>query len=63
MKNGEKVSNLQIWVSPLWRFFRGYFFRLGFLDGLPGLIIASSSFYECILKYAYHKEIVISSND
>ena len=63
MKNGEKVSNLQIWVRPLWRFFRGYFFRLGFLDGLPGLIIASSSYYECILKYAYHKEIVISSND
>ena len=44
-------------------FFRGYFFRLGFLDGLTGLIIASSSYYECILKYAYHKEIVISSND
>lgn len=63
MKNEKKVSNLQIWVRPLWRFLRCYFFRLGFLDGLPGLIIASSSSYECILKYAYHKELVISSYD
>ena len=63
MKSGEKVSIFQIWVRPLWRFFRGYFFRLGFLDGLPGLIIASSSSYECMLKYVYHRELVISPHD
>jgi glycosyltransferase involved in cell wall biosynthesis len=63
MKNEEKVSNLQILVRPVWRFFRAYFFRLGFLDGLPGLIIASSSSYECMLKYVYHKELVISPHD
>jgi glycosyltransferase involved in cell wall biosynthesis len=62
MKNGEKVSIFQIWVRPLWRFFRAYFLRLGFLDGLPGLIIASSSSYECMLKYVYHRELVISSH-
>lgn len=63
IKNGEKYSNLQIWVRPLWRFFRAYFFRLGFLDGLPGLIIAISSSYECMLKYVYHKELVVSPHD
>lgn len=63
MKNEKKISNLQIWVRPIWRFFRAYFFRLGFLDGLPGLIIASSSSYECMLKYVYHKELVVSKHD
>jgi len=63
MKNEEKVSNLQILVRPVWRFFRAYFFRLGFLDGLPGLIIASSSSYECMLKYVYHRELVVSKHD
>ena len=59
----KRFQTFKFGLDPCWRFFRGYFFRLGFLDGLPGLIIASSSYYECILKYAYHKEIVISSND
>jgi glycosyltransferase involved in cell wall biosynthesis len=63
MKNEKKVSNLQILVRPIWRFFRAYFFRLGFLDGLPGLIIASSSSYECMLKYVYHRELAISIHD
>lgn len=63
MKNEKKISNLQIWVRPIWRFFRAYFFRLGFLDGLPGLIIASSSSYECMLKYVYHRELVVSKHD
>jgi glycosyltransferase involved in cell wall biosynthesis len=57
MKNETKASNLQIWVRPLWRFVRAYFFRLGFLDGIPGFIIASSSFYECIIKYGRMFEV------
>ena len=63
MKNGEKVSIFQIWIRPLWRFVRAYFLRLGFLDGLPGLIIAFSSSYECMLKYVYQRELVISQHD
>lgn len=63
VKNEKKVSSFQIWVRPLWRFTRSYFFRLGFLDGLPGLIIAYSSSYECILKYGHHKELVVSPHD
>jgi glycosyltransferase involved in cell wall biosynthesis len=57
MKNEKKVSNLQIWFRPLWRFVRAYFFRLGFLDGIPGFIIATSSFYECVVRYGRMFEV------
>ena len=59
----EKAKKYSIWLRPLWRFFRSNNFFEGFLDGLPGLIIASSSSYECMLKYVnYHRELVISSH-
>lgn len=37
-KNGKKSSLLKIIVSPLFRFIKFYFIKLGFLDGIPGLI-------------------------
>lgn len=37
---GKRVSLLKVWVNPSWRFFRGYFLRLGFLDGWRGLMFA-----------------------
>ncbi|MGL4855060.1 MAG: glycosyltransferase family 2 protein [Lentisphaeria bacterium] len=45
--NAQKSVNiLKMLLNPFWRFFRDYFFKLGFLDGMPGLIIAwNSSFY------------------
>jgi len=56
MNEETKFSRLGLWLRPWWRFFRAYFFRFGFLDGLPGLIIAMSSSYECMLKYAHLQE-------
>ena len=35
---GKRASAAQILLSPLIRFLKFYVFRLGFLDGLPGLI-------------------------
>jgi hypothetical protein len=35
---GKRASGAQIVLSPLFRFIKFYIFRLGFLDGLPGLI-------------------------
>ena len=29
-----------MWVNPTWRFVRGYFLRLGVLDGWRGLMFA-----------------------
>ncbi len=35
---GKKPGVARLLLSPLFRFLRFYFFRLGFLDGLPGLV-------------------------
>lgn len=38
--------------SPPFRFFKDYFLKLGFLDGIPGLIIAVSTAYYTFVKHA-----------
>lgn len=38
--NGQRAGISRMVLSPLWRFLRGYVFRLGFLDGWRGLIYA-----------------------
>ena len=35
-----------------WRFFRAYFFRLGFLDGYPGFFIAVSTAYATLVRHS-----------
>lgn len=35
---GRRTSGAQIILSPLFRFIKFYIFRLGFLDGMPGLV-------------------------
>ena len=39
-RRGRRASIGNLMFNPFWRFFRGYFFRLGFLDGWRGLIYA-----------------------
>ena len=39
-KKGKRVSIIKVWVNPTWRFVRGYFLRLGILDGWRGLMFA-----------------------
>ncbi len=46
---------------PLGRFCRHYFFRGGFLDGFPGLVIAVLSGYAVFARYAKLKEIWVRS--
>jgi glycosyltransferase involved in cell wall biosynthesis len=43
---------LKMLLHPPFRFFRDYFLRRGFLDGLPGFIIAVSTMYYVFIKYA-----------
>jgi glycosyltransferase involved in cell wall biosynthesis len=35
---GKRFSLIKILLGPIWRFMKFYIFRLGFLDGIPGLI-------------------------
>jgi glycosyltransferase involved in cell wall biosynthesis len=39
-ERGKRGGLVKVLVNPLWRFLRGYFIRLGFLDGWRGLVFA-----------------------
>jgi glycosyltransferase involved in cell wall biosynthesis len=46
------IGWVQMFFDPPWTFFRTYFLKLGFLDGLEGLIIAYMASFYTFLKYA-----------
>ena len=50
--SGRSFRLLDLIGRPLFRFFRDYIFKLGFLDGVPGLIIVASTMYYVFMKYA-----------
>jgi glycosyltransferase involved in cell wall biosynthesis len=49
---GRRFSLLHMALNPPLRFIKEYVFKRGFLDGLPGLIIASSTMFYVFIKYA-----------
>ena len=49
---GKRVRWPRLLLSPLTRFFKFYFFRGGFLDGLPGFVHTSIGCMNSYLKYA-----------
>jgi len=50
-KLGIKSSIWKIMYRPFWGFFKAYFLRLGFLDGLNGFIISVQTYHSTFLKY------------
>jgi len=50
---GKKASWIKRFISPAFSFFQNYIFRLGFLDGKEGLIIAYTSAKYVFLKYEF----------
>jgi len=44
-------SRFKIVFNPVWRFFKSYILKLGFLDGYYGFFIAKHSAYQSYLKY------------
>jgi glycosyltransferase involved in cell wall biosynthesis len=48
---GKKAPFYKIYFSPIFRFLSEYIFRLGFLDGRAGLIIAKDNARYTYLKY------------
>ncbi len=48
---GVKSSLWKIIYRPVWAFFKAYFLRLGFLDGLNGFIICVQTYNVTFLKY------------
>ena len=51
-KRGKRARVIDIVFRPLLRFLRGYVFRLGFINGARGLIIAVTISYGVFIKYA-----------
>jgi glycosyltransferase involved in cell wall biosynthesis len=49
---GGRFSVATAVLRPLWRFFRAYVLRLGFLDGFPGLYIAWATAFGAFVRYS-----------
>lgn len=50
-QENRKASYFNIVFHPMWRLFRDYIIKLGFLDGFYGLVISVNSSHETFLKY------------
>jgi glycosyltransferase involved in cell wall biosynthesis len=51
-EEGRAFRRFDMVFRPLFRFFRGYVLRLGFLDGVAGLIVAVTTAFGVFIKYA-----------
>lgn len=51
-RNGRRAGLAELALSPLVRFFKFYLLRLGFLDGMPGLVHISIGCVNSFMKYA-----------
>lgn len=56
-KNGHSFSIFKLVGKPISKFFETYFWKRGFMDGLPGLMISVSAGYSVFLKWAKLWEI------
>lgn len=61
-KKGKIFNLTDIILRPWWQFMRMYFFRLGFLDGVQGLLLALFSSAYVFTKYAKRWERTINTN-
>ena len=54
-----KLSKFGTLFRSVWKFFRGYVFNFGFLDGYPGLFIAVQQSYSTFFRYSalYEKQL------
>ena len=52
LARGKQASAAKLLLSPLFRFIKFYFLRLGFLDGIPGLVHILIGCQNSFVKYA-----------
>jgi glycosyltransferase involved in cell wall biosynthesis len=52
LQSNRRFHLFNMLMRPFYRFFRDYIFKKGFLDGIPGLIIAASTMYYVFMKQA-----------
>jgi len=52
IEKGGRFSVFNTLAHSSWRFFRAYIFKLGFLDGFPGLYIAWATAFGTFVRYS-----------
>jgi len=52
LEKGRRFLLVEALFRPLWRFFRAYILRAGFLDGYPGLYLAVASAFTTFVRYS-----------
>jgi glycosyltransferase involved in cell wall biosynthesis len=52
LARGQTATSLHLILRPIGKFIECYFLKRGFLDGVPGLIIAVGAAYSLFLRYA-----------
>ncbi len=57
-ERGERPTLFNLSLRPLWRFFRAYVLKRGFLDGKQGFMIAMFSMFSVFMRYLYLHEIL-----
>ncbi|RUM46381.1 MAG: glycosyltransferase family 2 protein [Hydrogenothermus sp.] len=56
-KKGKRFKLHKLIINPFWAFFRQYFIKLGFLDGIRGLSVSMSYLFSTFLKYLFLWEL------
>jgi glycosyltransferase involved in cell wall biosynthesis len=56
-EKGKKASLVRLLLSPIFRFFRDYILKGGFLDGYYGFVVCMISSHAVFLKYAKLREL------
>ncbi len=56
-KEGKRTSYIKIFLGPIFKLVRDYIFKLGFLDGYYGLVVAIISAQATFLKYAKLRQL------
>lgn len=56
-KKGIKAGFMKIFFSPLIKFIRDYFIKLGFLDGYYGFVVCKISAFATYMKYIKLREL------
>ena len=57
VERGKAFSLFQLIFRPLYKFIKVYFIKMGFLDGLPGFILAVSNTFCIFVKQGLSRVI------
>ena len=52
IESGKRWSAMETVIRGAWRFQRAYVFRMGFMDGFPGLFIATTTAYGAFVRHS-----------